>query len=130
MALVCAASSDAEVAIRARRILETYDGHPDPRSSPLAQAIDVLAHHKHRQLIPTLAGMLEFFDLRELQDTITSRALWPHFEPRFATKEALIIKFDQLAELRNGIRHSRTVDEITRKEGEASLLWFNKVLSK
>ena len=34
------------------------------------------------------------------------------------------------AELRNGIRHSRTVDEITRKEGEASLLWFNKVLSK
>ena len=78
----------------------------------------------------TLAGMLEFCDLRELQDTITSKALWPHFEPRFATKEALIIKFDQLAELRNGIRHSRTVDEITRKEGEASLLWFNKVLSK
>lgn len=78
----------------------------------------------------SLAGKLEYFDLRELQDTITSRPLWPHFEPRFATKEALIIKFDQLAELRNGIRHSRTVDEITRKEGEASLLWFNKVLSK
>jgi len=28
-------------------------------------------------------------------------------------------RFDQLAELRNGIRRSRTVDEVTRKEGEA-----------
>ena len=41
------------------------------------------------------------------------------------------IVFDgQLAELRNGIRHSRTVDEITRKEGEAAVLWFGEVLSK
>ena len=24
--------------------------------------------------------------------------------------------------------HSRTVDEITRKEGEAAILWFEKVL--
>ena len=34
----------------------------------------------------------------------------------------------QLAELRNGIRHSRTVDEVTRKEGEAAILWFKQVL--
>ena len=26
------------------------------------------------------------------------------------------------------IRHSRTVDEVTRKEGEAAILWFEKVL--
>jgi len=37
-------------------------------------------------------------------------------------------RFDQLAELRNGIRHSRTVDEVTRKEGEAALAWFRQVL--
>ena len=78
----------------------------------------------------TLPGKLEFFDLRELQDTITSNALWKRFEPRFANKEALIAKFGQLAELRNGIRHSRTVDEITRKEGEAAILWFKQVLGK
>ena len=35
-----------------------------------------------------------------------------------------------LAELRNAIRHSRTVDEVTRKEGEAALLWFRQVLTK
>ncbi|HEX5736038.1 MAG TPA: DUF262 domain-containing protein [Blastocatellia bacterium] len=78
----------------------------------------------------TLAGKLEFCDLRELQDTITGKALWQHFEPRFVSKETLNAKFGQLAELRNGIRHSRTVNEITRKEGEAAILWFEQVLGK
>lgn len=78
----------------------------------------------------SLTGRLEFFDLRELQDTIINKGLWPKFESRFSTKEALAAKFDQLAELRNGIRHSRTVNEVARKEGEAAVLWFNKVLNK
>jgi hypothetical protein len=78
----------------------------------------------------TLAGKLEYFDFRELQETIVSKAPWLQFEPRFGTKEALIAKFDQLAELRNGIRHSRDVSEIVRKEGEAAILWFKQVLSK
>jgi hypothetical protein len=73
---------------------------------------------------------LEFADLRELQQIITSTVTWARFEPRFVNKESLNAKFDQLAELRNRIRHSRTVDEITRKEGEASILWFGQVLSK
>lgn len=77
-----------------------------------------------------LEGKLEFFDLRELQDAITSRATWLYFEPRFSHKETLNSKFDQLAELRNGIRHSRTVDEITRMEGEAAILWFEEVLRR
>ena len=75
-----------------------------------------------------LAARIEFSDLRELQDIITSKATWAKFEPRFANKQTLRVKFDQLAELRNGIRHSRKVDAITRKEGEAAILWFQKVL--
>lgn len=78
----------------------------------------------------TLQAKLAFADLRELQDTITGKTHWSSFEPRFVNKEVALGKFDQLAELRNGIRHSRTVDEITRKEGEASLLWFEQVLAK
>jgi hypothetical protein len=78
----------------------------------------------------SLAGMLEFFDLREVQDTIVAKVLWTHFEGIFANKESLAKKFDQLAELRNGIRHSRTVSEITRMEGEAAILWFTQVLGK
>ena len=75
-----------------------------------------------------LSGKLEYFDLRELQDTITNKVLWTQFEARFANKEALSVKFDQLGELRNSIRHSRNVDAIIRKEGEAAILWFKQVL--
>lgn len=78
----------------------------------------------------TLAGTLEYCDLRELEETIKNKLIWPHFEELFATKEALAIKFSQVAELRNGIRHSRTVDEIVEKEGEAGILWFEQVLRK
>lgn len=78
----------------------------------------------------TLTGKLEYFDLRELQDTITSKGPWAQFKSRFGTKEALITKFDQLAELRNGIRHSRDVSEVVRKEGEAAIVWFRQVFSK
>lgn len=76
----------------------------------------------------TMEGILEFFDLREIQDLIISKALWDRFQPIFLNKENLVQKFNQLAELRNGIRHSRTVDEITQKEGEASIMWFKKVI--
>jgi hypothetical protein len=78
----------------------------------------------------TLGGRLEYADLREVQDAILSKAIWPLFQTRFANKETLAKRFDQLAELRNGIRHSRTVDEVTRKEGEAALLWFQQVLGR
>lgn len=76
----------------------------------------------------TLAGKLEYCDLRELQAVITNGGLWQLFQPRFLQKEALDQKFSQLAELRNGIRHSRTVDQVTRMEGEAATIWFEQVL--
>jgi len=77
----------------------------------------------------SLDGKLEYCDLRELQDVISAKSTWDRFQVRFTNKEAVFARFGQLAELRNGIRHSRTVDEITRKEGEAALLWFKKVVA-
>jgi len=77
-----------------------------------------------------LKHKLEFADLRDLQGIINSKASWHNFESRFVNKDTLNNKFDQLAELRNKIRHSRTTDEITRKEGEAAILWFEKILGK
>ena len=76
----------------------------------------------------SLAGKLEYCDLRDLQDVISAKSTWDRFQVRFISKEAISTRFGQLAELRNGIRHSRAVDEITRKEGEAALLWFKKVV--
>lgn len=72
---------------------------------------------------------LEFFDLRELQVVIESKKLWPLFQNTFGNKGALLTKFDQLAELRNSLRHSRTVTDIVQKEGEAAVIWFSKVLN-
>ena len=77
----------------------------------------------------TLGGRLEYADLRELQEIVMSKALRLLFQPWFPNREILAKRFDQVAELRNGIRHSRTVDEVTRKEGEAALLWFPQVLA-
>ncbi len=74
-----------------------------------------------------LAGQLEYLDFRELQDSITTKQLWPRFESIFGTKETLISRFGQLAELRNAIRHSRTIGDVTIKDGEAALLWFEQV---
>jgi len=82
------------------------------------------------QRYATLAGHLEYCDLRELQDIIVGKPTWPRFEPRFITKERLGTRFDQLAELRNGLRHNRSISEITRKDGEAAIVWFNQVLSR
>jgi hypothetical protein len=75
----------------------------------------------------TLAGKLEYADLRELEGVVVS-SLWPAFEGRFGTKEMLQSRFIQLAELRNAIRHNRTVSDVVRKDGEAALLWFRETL--
>jgi hypothetical protein len=77
---------------------------------------------------PTLAVALEYVDLRELLDTITAKSLWSEFEDIFGTKEQLNTRFDQLAELRNALRHSRTMIDVTIRDGQAAILWFRQVL--
>jgi hypothetical protein len=125
-----------ELALR-DAIDSTLAGEPGELPSHVLQKIDqrlVAAAKKNAAIDPAdfevLARKLEHSDLRELQDTILSKALWPRFQGRFANKETLAKRFDQLAELRNGIRHSRAVDEVTRKEGEAAILWFEQVLGQ
>lgn len=123
-----------ELALRAR-IGEELNNDPTRLPPHVSQKADERIHAAAKKN-PTidleqykqLSRRLEFCDLRELQDTILSKALWQEFQKRFVKKETLSAKFGQLAELRNGIRHSRAVDEITRKEGEAAILWFEKVL--
>jgi len=127
---------ETELSLR-RVIVETLANDTDELPSHVARKLDesIQKAAKKNAAIDVenfheLGARLEFADLRELQEIITSKAIWTQFEPRFANKETLNTKFDQLAELRNGIRHSRTVDEITRMEGEAAMLWFREVLNK
>jgi hypothetical protein len=76
----------------------------------------------------TLPGRLEYFDLREVQDALIGKGLWDGLAARFGSKESLIGRFNQLCNLRNNIRHSRTVTEVIRKDGEAAILWFEQTL--
>jgi hypothetical protein len=77
-----------------------------------------------------MLAKLEFCDVRELQDTILNKSIWPLFRDQFVNQETLTGRFSQLAELRNAVRHSRKVDDIVEKDGEASVMWFEKVLNR
>ena len=71
---------------------------------------------------------IQFLDLQELKDIIQNKDHWSSFETEFVTKEKLTGEFNDLAALRNAIRHSREADQITRMKGEASILWFKQQL--
>lgn len=76
----------------------------------------------------SLAGRLEFADLREVEEALAGAGLWPTFEGWFGAKPQLTNRFNQLAGLRNCLRHSRTVTDVTRKDGEAAIHWFEDIL--
>jgi hypothetical protein len=126
---------EVELALR-KLIYEHLDGETERLPSHVLQKvrerIDAgsrsqpgLAHEGSRRL----EAQLQYCDLRELQDTIMSKALWPAFVEVFTTKEALSMRFGQLAELRNAIRHSRPVTAVMRNDGEAAIAWFTEALT-
>ena len=117
------------------RISQALDGDPALLPHHVRDKIEELIRSMSKknpaldgERYATLEGKLEYADLRELEDIVKNKALRSRFEGLFPNREALVKHFDQLADLRNGIRHSRAVDELTRKQGEASILWFQSVL--
>jgi hypothetical protein len=71
---------------------------------------------------------LQFLDLQELLQIITSKVHWEVFKNQFGTIEKLNIEFNDMANLRNALRHSRDIDRITQMKGEASILWLQQQL--
>lgn len=76
----------------------------------------------------SLRAILNFFDVNEYKELITNKINWAYFQEVFGKKELLLNKFVQLGELRNSIRHSRDVNEVIQKEGEAAIAWFESIL--
>ena len=79
---------------------------------------------------PTLSAKLEHFDLQDIQEVIVSRAHWDKFRFLFRRKETFEANFVQLTDLRNAIRHTRTVDEVTLKGGDYAVAWFKSALKR
>ena len=75
-----------------------------------------------------LRKRLDYFDLQEYCDLIISRDTWELFEPTFRNKQMLQEKFSKLGELRNSIRHSRELSEVTILEGKAAIIWFGELI--
>ncbi len=77
-----------------------------------------------------ITNCLQFFDLMEYKDLISNGKYWDLFEKKFITKQLLEKHFGQLSNLRNTLRHSREMTELTLAEGNASIIWFNMALEK
>lgn len=73
--------------------------------------------------------LIQFTDLQELQTVFTIKSNWENVQQLFGTKENLTTEFNNLAGLRNALRHSRHVDEITLLKGQAAIKWFIMQLS-
>lgn len=71
---------------------------------------------------------MQFLDLRELETILISKNNWPSVADCFGTKENLGIEFSNLAGLRNPVRHSRKVDEVSLLKGRAAIKWFKQQL--
>lgn len=75
-----------------------------------------------------LRRRLDFFDMQEYKDVISSKQAYPSFQELFGSKGTLEVRFNQIAELRNSIRHSRDITEATIKDGEAAIAWFGSIV--
>jgi len=71
---------------------------------------------------------IAFFDLSEYRDIIMAKQNWDKFSETFKDKNDVGIRFSQLGNLRNGIRHSRAISEIEQMDGEVAIKWFKTIL--
>lgn len=71
---------------------------------------------------------MQFLDLRDLETILISKNNWGNVADCFGTKENLGIEFNNLAGLRNPVRHSRKVDDISLLKGKAAIKWFKQQL--
>lgn len=78
----------------------------------------------------SLISKLEFADLRELESILESKLCRSRFSPEFRDTQMVQRRFDQLVELRNSFRHSRSPDSVTLDDGKASIVWFERALTK
>jgi abortive infection bacteriophage resistance protein len=73
---------------------------------------------------------IDFFDISEYFDLISSKDNWQYFEPIFGQKPMLQSRFSQLQNIRNAVAHSRELNDVMVKDGEAAILWFSSALRK
>jgi predicted RNA-binding protein len=69
-----------------------------------------------------------FCDIMDYHEIITSRLNWVDFEGKFGKKSEVDKHFGNIKEYRNCIKHSRPMNNVVKKQGEASLEWIYSIL--
>ena len=69
---------------------------------------------------------LDFCDIMHYSSIILKN--WDNFENSFKSKGEVEKRFNNLKEYRNALVHSRKIDNVIKKEGEAAIEWINKIL--
>jgi len=69
---------------------------------------------------------LDFCDIMHYSNIILKN--WNDFENSFRLKSEVEKKLNNLKEYRNALAHSREVDSVIKKEGEAAIEWLDKIL--
>ncbi len=70
---------------------------------------------------------LSFSDITDYQDIILNN--WKVFQSRFGSKSEVEKHFLNLKEYRNALAHNREMNNVERKQGEASLEWLSSVVA-
>ena len=78
----------------------------------------------------TLGEKLSFCNIMDYYSIMSTKANWAEFEKRFGSRTEAEKHFSQFNEYRNCVKHKRSMNNITRKLGEASLEWLESVLGK
>jgi len=81
-------------------------------------------YERHQQL--STRGKLDFLDVMDYCKIILAN--WSLFESDFASKGEIEKHFLNIKEFRNSLKHGRELDNVVRKQGEASTEWLQRIL--
>lgn len=76
----------------------------------------------------SLRTILNNLSLSEYKDILITGSNWALFEEIFGAKGNVTNRYTQLGTMRNKLRHDNVLTTVERKDGEAAIEWFNKVL--
>lgn len=69
---------------------------------------------------------IDFCDIMDYFKIISNN--WDIFSSKFQKRGELEKKFVNFKEFRNAVKHNREIDFVVKKEGEAAIEWFNRVI--
>jgi len=91
----------------------------------IGKDINIHPYNKDKYNLPE--EKVQFLDVMDYSTIITNAKNWEHFKSIFSSKSEVEKHIYSISNYRNALKHVRGMDEVTRKSGEAALIWFKKI---